>query len=132
MEHIVSEGLVQDFGFERFRSYDYGGALINDLKYEDLGSDSRQPVAYSLKLLNDIREHGILQPIVVVKNPTMDGFLVVEGHHRIILARDFNLLCPLYLIHCDCPTSMFDIYCEFVENFTDSEYRRGLEAGWVW
>ena len=126
VEHVVAEGFISDI-VEPINSYDLQ-LPVDLLTYKNV--EGSEPLEYRLKLLTDIREKSIIQPVIVVKG--VDGFTLVDGNHRVALANDLRIVCPMFLVYCDCGVSLYNHFCDFTEKFKLERYRLGISEGWLW
>lgn len=79
---------------------DHNYSYLSDVTYENTGSRD-EPKLYRQKLKENILKKGVQQPILVFQEPNGRRVLV-EGHHRSIVAYNHNLIVPVEIHKCSC------------------------------
>lgn len=122
-EHSVDSVLLTPARVQMLRPGDYTHGTVGALSVTEVRSPG-EPAEHMARLIADVRSNGIQQPIIVAA-PDM----LVDGHHRAVLAVELGVPCPALIIHCYHPLPR---ECKQVLALCERQHEITRETGWEW
>lgn len=89
----------------------------------------RREVVPSEELVASVKAHGILQPLLVIPHPVLEGdYLVIAGHHRLAAAKKAGLLSVPCMVNESLSDEAEQLAVMLVENLQRTDLTMGEEA----
>lgn len=131
-DHRHMRRLLTPKDLAQLRALDYNGQLVGTLAYSEVrvSGESEQ---YSSALEKDVREKGIQHDLIVFSRFGTDHAMLVEGHHRAVLAIDMGVGAVADWHQCDCDEEELDFFglCPIVRSACEDQKELDQLSGWT-
>jgi len=110
-----------------------GSLTMNDLSNAYRGNiDEHRENLYNMKLELDIVENGVMFPLIAMKRVDDPTTVLVEGHHRALIAIKHNLNVEVAVHYCGCPISNLDFLqlCPNVDSACQELKTKTINSEW--
>lgn len=132
-QHIVVTTIMDGAKLGQIETLDYNFELLSNLSFEEVYV-SGEPPEHRERVRSSILENGIIEPIIVLQRRGRSRPVLIEGHHRAIVAYEHSLPAPVAIHRCACPSSDLDYFglCEFIRKECAIQKERSAHRGWEW